>query len=147
MDIKKFKENLLLYGANVHQWPQEIKREGLEALKQSSEMQVLVAEHEALEKVLRTRGYEEPSHTMEQRIISASLSIEKKAQFSLDVFLLEIFAGFKLSKKSFAVLSILLVTVLLIGFSIGFFNPGGATFADQKQPDLQEFLYYTGDIL
>lgn len=147
MDIKQFKENLLLYGANVYQWPQEIRNEGMEALKQSSEAQVLVAEHEGFEKVLRTRGYEEPSSNLEQRIISASLSVEKKAPFSLDVFLSEIFAGFRLSKQSFAVLSILLISVLLIGFSIGFLDPGGVTLAEQKQPDLQEFLYYAGDIL
>lgn len=147
MDIKQFEENLLLYGTNVHQWPQDIRNEGLEVLKHTSEARVLLAELEGFEKVLRTRGYEEPSSNLEQRIISASLSIEKKAPFSLDVFLTEIFAGFKLSKQSFAVLSILLISVLLVGFSIGFMDPGGATLAEQEQPDLQEFLYYAGDIL
>ena len=147
MDIKQFKDNLLLYGTNVHQWPQEIRNAGLEALKQSSKAQVLVAEHEGFEKVLRTRGYEEPSINLEQRIISASLSIEKKTPFSLDMFLSEIFAGFRLSRQSFAILSILLISVLLIGFSIGFLDSGGVTLAEQEQPDLQEFLYYLGDIL
>lgn len=147
MDIKQFKENLLLYGTNVHQWPKHVRNAGLEALKQSSDVQELLAEHEAFEKVLRTRKYEEPSTNLAQRIISASLRVEKKVPFSLDVFLSEIFAGFRLSKPSFVVLSILLISVLLIGFSIGFLNPGGSTLAEQEQPDLQEFLYYTGDIL
>ena len=133
-----------MYGANIREWPQEIRQEGLEVLKQSSDMQVLAAEHEAFEGVLRTRGYEEPGITLEQRIIAASLDIGKKGQFSLDVFLSEIFAGFRLSKQSFVVLSILLISFLLIGFSIGFLNSGGTTLAEQEQPHLQEFLYYRG---
>lgn len=147
MDIKQFKENLLLYGVNVHQWPQEIRKAGLEALEQSTDAKVLVAEHEEFEKVLSTRSYEDPSANLEQRIISASLRIEKKVPFSLDVFLSEIFAGFKLSKPSLAALSIVLISVLLIGFFVGFSNPMGSVLTEQEPTNLEEFLYYSGDIL
>ncbi len=87
MDPREFKENILLYGVDLHQWPEEIRQVGIEALQKSSELQALLAEFEQFEKVLITRKYEEPSDHLGQRIVSLSLYRDKKSPFSLGLFL------------------------------------------------------------
>ncbi|MEN8264810.1 MAG: hypothetical protein ABFR82_15260 [Nitrospirota bacterium] len=45
MDIKQFSENLMLYGADVHQWPEDIRQAGLDALEKFPDLQKLSADH------------------------------------------------------------------------------------------------------
>jgi len=148
MDHKQFKENVLLYGVDLYQWPEEIRRAGIEALQKSSELQALLAEYEQFERVLKTRKYEEPSDHLAHRIVSLSLRQEKKSPFGLGWFLSRLFSDeLYLPKPALIVFSILAIMTLLTGFFIGFSNPSVQVLTGQRQAKLQEFLYYEGDVL
>jgi hypothetical protein len=146
MDPKQFQENILLYGVDLDQWPEEIRQEGVESLKNSSELRALLAEQEKFERVLRTRKYEEPSGNWVQRIVSLSYPQDKKSPFGLGLFLSRLFADeFYLAKPALILSSALMITALVIGFVIGFANSTGPILTDQRQASLQEFLHYEGD--
>jgi hypothetical protein len=147
MDMEQFKENLLLYGANVHHWPEEIRQAGLEAIESSSKMQALVAEHEDFERVLRARSYEEPDRNLAQRIISASLQQKQKALLSPGSLISALLNELLLPKPVLTALSIVMILVLVIGFAIGFSNSSGSVMTNQEETNLQAFLYYEGDVL
>ena len=148
MDPKQFKENLLLYGVDLDQWPEEIRPEGVTSLENSSILQALLAEQERFERVLKNRRYEEPSDDFAQRIISASLHQDKEASFSLRLFLSRLFADeFYFPKPALLVGTTLMIAALLVGFVIGFANSTGSISTDQRQASLQEFLHYEGDVL
>ena len=148
MDHKQFKDNILLYGVDLYQWPEEIRQEGVELLQKSSELQALLAEEEQFERVLKTRKYEEPSDNLAQRIVSLSLNQDKKSPFSLGWFLSRLFTDeLYLPKPALIVVSILMIVVLGVGFFIGFSNPSEQVLTDQRQANLQEFLHYEGDVL
>ncbi len=148
MDPREFKEYVLLYGVDLHQWPEEVRQAGAESLQNSSELQALLAEQEQFERVLRTRKYEEPSGNLAQRIVSLSLHQDKKSPFSLGLFLSRLFGDeFYLPKPALIVVSILMVAALGIGFVMGFSNPTGPILTDQRQANLQEFLHYEEGVL
>jgi len=142
MDGKQFKKYLLVYGADVHQWPEEIRGTALEALADSSELQALKADHEDFESVLTSRSYQEPRGTLTQRIISSSLQDRRRASLSHGAFFPELLAGFSLRRWA-----LIAIAVLIIGFIIGLVNPIGSLVAEETQTDLQEFLYYEGEAL
>ena len=148
MDHKQFKENILLYGVDLYQWPEEIRQEGLESLQRFPGRQALLAEYEQFERVLKTRKYEVPSSNLVQRIVSLSLHQDKKSPFSLSLFLSRLFADeFYLPKPALIVVSMLMIVALGVGFFIGFSNPTGQILTDQRQANLQEFLHYEEDVL
>ena len=148
MDPREFKENILLYGVDLYQWPEEIRQEGLESLQRFPGLQALLAEYEQFERVLKTRKYEVPSSNLVQRIVSLSLHQDKKSPFSLSLFLSRLFADeFYLPKPALIVVSILTIIALLTGFFIGFSNPSRTALADHRQANLQEFLHYEGGVL
>lgn len=148
MDPRQFKENALLYGVDLHQWPEEIRQAGVESLQNSPELQSLLAEQQQFERVLKTRKYEEPSGHLAQRIISLSLHQDRKSPFPLGLFLSRLFADeFCLPKPALIVISILMILTLGIGFFIGFSNSTGSMSTDQRQANLQEFLHYVEDVL
>lgn len=147
MDMKQFKENLLLYGVNVHQWPEEIRKAGLEALESSSEMQALLAEHEHFESALKIRRYEEPANNLAQRIISESLRQKQKAPLSLGSFISALVNEFHFPKPALTALSIVMILVLVIGFVAGFSNPSESVLTAQEETSLQAFLYYEGEVI
>lgn len=148
MDSEKFKENLLLYGADLGQWPEAIREEAVTRLQKSSELQALIAEQGKFEGVLKGRRYEEPSEDLAQRIISASLRRKIKPSFSFRLFLSRLFDDeFYFPKPAFWVGSTLLIAALVIGFVIGFLSSTGAGLTDQRPANLQEFLHYEGNAL
>lgn len=142
MDGKQFKQYLLVYGADVHQWPEEIRGTALEALKDSAELRALQADSEGFERVLTNRNYHEPRGTLAQRIISASLQDRKRVSLSHGAFFPELLAGFSLRRWA-----LIAIAVLTIGFIIGLVNPIGSLVAEETQTHLQEFLYYEGEAL
>jgi hypothetical protein len=142
MDEKQFKKYLLVYGADVHQWPEEIRGTAVEALADSSELRALQADHEGFEGVLTSRSYQEPPSTLAQRIISASQQGRKRTSLSRGAFFSELLAGFSLRRWA-----LIAIAVLIIGFIIGLVNPIGSLVAEETQTDLQEFLYYEGEAL
>jgi len=146
MDMEQFKENLLLYGANMHRWPEEIKKAGLKALERSSEIQALLKEHEHFEQLLKTRTYEEPAGNLAQRIISASR--KQKAPFSPASFISALLNEIHLPKPALAALSAVMILVLVIGFVTGFSNPlESPVLTAREETSLQAFLYDEGDII
>ena len=147
MTPKQFKENLLVYGANVHKWPEDIRLTGLGALETSSELRTLLAEEERFEGVLKTRRYEEPSRDLAERIVSVAQSKNKKVWRRLGGFFSELVWEFSLPKPVLTAVSVSLILVLILGFAIGFSDPIGAVSTEQTQTDLQEFLYYEGEVL
>ncbi len=147
MDMKQFKENMLVYGADVRKWPEEIRQAGLETLGNSSEFQELLVEQEHFERLLKTRKYEETSTDLPERIIEASLRHKRKAPFSIGAFLSELLGEFSLPKPVFAAVSVLMICVFMIGFTIGFSNPMKPALAEQEQTALHEFLYNGGEVL
>ncbi len=147
MDSKKFKENMLVHGADVNQWPEEIRQAGLEALESSPELQALSADQEHFERILKTRKYEEPGVDLAQRIITASLHQKKKSFFSLGSLLSGVLGELRLPKPALTAVYVLMIFVLMIGFGIGFSDPMGSALAEQEQINLQEFLYDEGEVL
>jgi hypothetical protein len=145
-DPKQFQENVLLYGAHLDQWPEEIRQAGLESLQNSSELRALLAEQKKFERFLRTRKYEEPSGDLAQRIVSLSYPQDKKSPSGLGLFLSRLFTDeFHVPKPALIAVSILLIATLVIGFVIGFANPPGSVLTDQVQTNLQDFLHYEGN--
>jgi hypothetical protein len=147
MNLRQFKENLLVYGANVHKWPEDIRQRGLRSLESSSELRTLLTEEERFERVLKTRRYEEPSRDLAERIVSAAQPKKKKVWRRLGGFFSELVREFSLPKPALTAVSVSLLLVLILGFAIGFSNPIGAVSTEQTQTDLQEFLYYEGEVL
>ncbi len=148
MDPKQLKENILLYGVDLYQWPEEIRQEALELLQKSPGLQALLDEYEQFERVLKTRKYEEPSDHLEQRIVSLSLHQNNKSGFGFGWFLPRLFADeLYLPKPALIVVSSIAIIALLTGFFIGFLNPLGQVITEQRQANLQEFLHYEGDVL
>jgi hypothetical protein len=148
MDHKQFKESILLYGVDLHQWPEEIGQEGAELLQKFPGLQAILDEYEQFEEVLKTRKYEEPSGNLAQRIVSLSLHQEKESRIGLGFFLSRLFADeLYLPKPALIVVSILTIIALLTGFFIGFSNPSKTVLTDQRQTNLQEFLHYEEGVL
>jgi len=147
MNPKQFKENLLVYGSDVQKWPQDITQAGLKALQTSAELRVLLAHEEHFEQVLKTRKYEEPSSDLAERIILASQAKKKGVRRSLGRFFSELLWEFSLPKPAITAVYVSLIFALIIGFAIGFLNVTESVSTEQYQTNLQEFLYYEGEVL
>ena len=147
LNLEQFKKNLLVYGANVHEWPEEIKQAGLKAIETSSEFRTLLAEEVRFEQVLKTRTYKEPNNDLAERIVLAAQPKKKRVWSRLVGLFSELVWEFNLPKPALSVLSVSLVLVLLLGFAIGFSDTNGSVSIEGTQTDLQEFLYYEGEVL
>lgn len=147
MDLKQFKENLLLYGSDMNQWPEDIQKAGFKTLKNFSAFQALLNDEVQFEKALKTRKYEEPGADLTKRIISASLHEDKIFQPNLGGFFSELFQEFSLPKPVLTTVCVLVVSVFIIGFAIGFSKSTMSVSIEQDQTDLQDFLYYEGEAL
>jgi hypothetical protein len=147
MNVEQFKEKLLMYGADVRNWPKDKRSSGLKAMDSSPELQKLVEDEERFERVLRTRKYEEPSRDLAGRIVAVAMPRKKKAQRNLGMFFSEVLREFSLSRRSLTAVSVSLIFTLIIGFTIGFSNPSGFVSAEQYETNLEDFLNYEGDVL
>ena len=147
MNFEQFKEKLLLYGADVRNWPKDIRSSGLQALDSSPELQKLVEDEKLFEGVLKTRKYEEPCRDLAGRIVAAALPRKKKAHRNLGVIFSEVLREFSLSRRALTAVSVSLIFALIIGFTIGFSNPSGYASAEQYEANLEDFLNYEGDVL
>ena len=146
-NFEQFKEKLLMYGADVRNWPKDIRSSGLKALDSSPELQKLVEDEERFEGVLKTRKYEDPSRDLAGRIVAAAMPRKKKAQSNLGVFFSEVLREFSLSRRALTAVSVSLIFTLIIGFTIGFSNPSAHVSAEQYETSLEDFLHYEGDVL
>jgi len=141
MDAEQFRERLLVHGADVHRWPEEIRQAGFEALERSVKCRLLQEGHAQFEAVLRARRYEEPSPDLAHRIIAAALRRERKPSLGIAAFLATCFADFRLPRPVFTA-----VAVLIIGFTIVFLLFPELGLVEQEQTDLQEFLYAAREV-
>ena len=147
MDRTKFTENLLLYGADIHQWPEEAKKAGLAALEVSTEIQGLYREHARFEEVLRGRRYEEPSKNLAQKIIAKAVKQEKQS-VGLGTFISALLNDFHFHRPALSKISVVILMILIIGFAIGFLNPLDSSILNaQEETNLQSFLYDEGGML
>lgn len=147
MNFEQFEKNLLIYGADVRNWPKDIRSSALKALDSSPELRKLVENEERFEGVLNTRKFEEPSKDLAKRIVAAALPKKKKAQRNYGMFFSDILSEFSLSRRAFAAVSVSFVFILIIGFTIGYSNPSRYTSAEQYETHLEDFLNYEGDVL
>jgi hypothetical protein len=147
MNIEQFKEKLLIHGADVSNWPKDIRSSALKALDSSPEFQKLVEDEKRFEGVLNIRKYEEPSRDLAGRIVAAALPKKKKAQHNFGAFFQDVLSEFSLSRRAFAAVSVSLIFTLVIGFTIGYSNLSGYASTEQYETHLEDFLNYEGDVL
>ncbi len=141
MDGERFREYLLVYGADVQRWPEAIREAGLAALEQGGEYRSFQADHAQFEAVLSARRYEEPSPDLEQRIIAAARRREREAPLSLSAFLATCLAEIRFPQPVLTA-----VAVLIVGFVLGFLLPAGLGLVEPGQTDFQEFLYASSEV-
>jgi len=148
MDTQEFREHLLLYGADVNQWPDGIRQAGMKALQSSAEHQALQDDNLYFEKMLKTRRFEEPSDHFAERIISGSLQKRQKSRFSPRAFIEDLINEFRIPRPDLAVLSFVMVLVLTLGLTLGFLYPSMTSDANNaEETNLQAFLFDEGDII
>jgi hypothetical protein len=145
MDEKRFREHLLIFGADLIRWPEELREEGKESLAKYPGLQALLNEHESFERILEGRKFEEPGGDLAERIISASLRMEEKVPFRFGAYVAELLGEFALQKPAYAVVSLFMIFTLITGFAIGYTNPLGLNSTEGEQTNLQEYLYYEGE--
>lgn len=147
MNFKAFKENMLVYGSDVSNWPKGMKEAGREALEGSPEIRSLLASEERFEGILKTRKYEEPYGDLGERISAASVYKDKKTQRTSGGFLSDLLWEFSLHGRAVTAVAVAFIFALVIGFAIGFSNTSESLSAEQYQANLEDFLYYEGEVL
>lgn len=145
--VKHFKQNMLVYGSDVYNWPESIREAGLKALDRSPELQALLADEQRFEKALKIRKYEEPSIDLSERIISATQHMKKKERSNLGSFFSELLREFSLPKPALTAVFVSLIFAMIVGFAMSFSNPSWHVSAEQYKTNLEEFLYYEGGVL
>ena len=147
MNFEQFEENILIYGADVRNWPKDIRPSALKALNSSPELQKLVENEKRFEGFLSIRKFEEPSKDLAGRIVAAVLPRKKKVKRNLGVFFSEVLSEFSLSRRAFAAVSVSLIFTLIIGFTIGYSSLSRYASAEQYETNLEDFLNYEGNVL
>lgn len=147
MNLKAFKENMAVYGSDVNNWPKGIKEAGLRALKSSSEIRSLSAYEARFESLLTKRKYEAPSPDLGQRISAAVVYREEKSQHASRGFFSGLLAQFGLPRPALTAVALAFIFALVIGFAAGFSTTSESLSAEQYQANLEDFLYYEGEVL
>lgn len=148
MDTKEFREHLLLYGADVNQWPDGIRQAGIKALQSYPEHQALQEDNLHFEKMLRTRRFEEHSDHFAERIITGSLQKRQKSQFSPGAFIEDLINEFRIPRPQLSVLSFVMALILTLGLTLGFLYPSMTSDTNNaEETNLQAFLFDEGDII
>jgi hypothetical protein len=120
MEIKEFKEALMLYGADLGSWPKELKEEARGLLDaggtELEEINELIAEEKALESLLSERTFEEPNEFLATRIIARAeeTGSREESRGILGGFFYDFF-----TPKA----AIALALTLVIGFMVGYMGP------------------------
>jgi hypothetical protein len=142
MDAEQFREHVLIHGADVNRWPDEVRQGGVEALARSSECRALQEEYAQFEATLGSRAYEEPSPDFSRRIIAAARPRERRGFSGLAELLGSCFADLRLPAPVLTV-----AAVLIVGFVVGLLLPIEATKADTESADAQTFLDSATEVL
>jgi hypothetical protein len=135
MDAERFRECLLIHGAELHHWPEDIRQAGLEAVERSLECRSLQEEYRQFESTLRSRAVEDPSPDLAVRIVSAARRRERRASPSIMEFLAGCFQDLRLPAPVLTA-----AAVLIIGVVIGLLLPTEPVLADSESAEVQTFL-------
>jgi len=127
MTEKKFGECLMLYGAAIENWPEEIQAEAIQATHQSA-ISALMIEQRYFEQLLRDHDVIEPANPwLADRIINAAAS--RASRVSVTAWLQEVLT-FMLPRPAFAFAAVLAIGIV-IGFSLpAEYNATPAPFED-----------------
>jgi hypothetical protein len=145
--VKHFKQNMLVYGSDVYNWPEGIREAGLKALDRSTELQALLADEKCFERALKMRKYEKPGIDLSKRIISATQHMNQKERSNPGGFFSDLLREFSLPKPALAAVFVSLIFALIVGFAMSFSNPSWNVSAEQYKTNLEEFLYFEGEVL
>jgi hypothetical protein len=135
MNAEQFREAVLIYGADVHRWPDEICQAGVEALARSLECRSLQQDYAQFEASLASRAYEEPSPDLARRIVAAARRRERIAWPGLREFLASCFKDLRVPVPVVSV-----TAVLIVGFVVGLLMPTESPSADSELAEAQTFL-------
>ncbi|MBV6343360.1 hypothetical protein HWQ67_17420, partial [Candidatus Magnetobacterium casensis] len=72
MNVARFRENLLIYGANLMTWPDDERIAAEALLRDSAEAASVYSEEVGFESMLCQRRYEPPKDDLVERIITAA---------------------------------------------------------------------------
>lgn len=135
MDAERFRECLLIHGADVHQWPSDIRQAGLDAVERSLDCRSLRDECRQFEAILRSRTFEDPSSDLAVRIVSAARRRERRASPQVMEFIAACFRDLRLPAPVFTA-----AAVLILGVVIGLLLPTERVLADSESAEVQTFL-------
>lgn len=135
MDAERFRECLLIHGAEVHHWPEDIRQACLEALERSLECRSLQEEFRQFEAILRSRASEDPSPDLAIRIVSAARRRERRPSPGVMEFLAACFQELRVPAPVLTA-----AAVLILGIVIGLLLPTEPVLADSESAEVQTFL-------
>jgi hypothetical protein len=135
MDTERFREYLLIHGAGVHRWPEDVRQAGAEAVERSSECRSLQEEYARFEAALSARVYEEPSPDLARRIVSAARRRERNVSIGIIEFLVSCFRDLRVPAPVFTT-----AAVLVLGVVLGLWLPAESVVADPESSEAQTFL-------
>ena len=142
---KQFEKNLFLYGVDLHQWPEDIRGTGLQALEKFPEFQTLVHEHRRFEDILNDRPYEDPSGDLEERIIRASLPRTEDMGVNFRDIIVETLGWLGLGQPRAAVIALLFI--FIVGVIFGVAAPIVLSADQEVQLTLRDHLMFYGGAL
>ncbi len=134
MTSQQFSEYLALYGADLGQWPSELRAEAMQAMAVSDELKVLQQEEESFEQTLRMETVPEPSQDLAARIIARAKPRDSGSKRST----IADFLGSLLMPKRIAVIA----TIFILGVALGWYNPSQQQESQQETGQLGDIYYY-----
>jgi hypothetical protein len=135
MDADTFRECLLLYGADLAQWPEEERQAGLEALDRSLAYRALQEDQVQFEALLRSKEPQAPRADLEARIIAAARRRERAGYPGFAEFLSSCFADLRLPAPALTA-----AAVLIVGIMIGLWLPAAPVQTESESVEAQVFL-------
>jgi len=133
MTEKEFKQCLLLYGAELENWPQEIAAEARRMQHLAPYSNLMIEQRYFDEMLLNNRPFEAASSNLAYRIINAAAVVRRAPDVTLTEWLQE-FLAFILPKPAFALATVLTLGIV-IGFAIPALPPGGDTLSQNYFED------------
>jgi len=136
MDKKNIITNLTLYGADLHNWPEDIRMQALNAVASSKELQQLVQDEKEFEVLLNTQVIPVVKNDLAQRIITkAKPKIRPSVQW-----LNELKAIFLVPRPAYT-----MITLIVFSFSLG--TTDLFLFDYMQETPLETLFYDKGEIL
>ncbi len=136
MDKKNIITNLTLYGADLHNWPVDIRMQALNAVASSKELQQLVQDEKEFEVLLNIQVIPEVKNDLAQRIIKKA---KPKIRPSVP-WLNELKAIFLVPRPAY-----IMIALIVFSFSLG--TTDLFIFDYVEETPLETLFYDRGEIL